>query len=134
MTNEPFPQCSVLARVLDHTGSATFGALTSIQVGVLTQSQLGALSTTQIGLLSAPQAAGLTSVYEAADVTPLDFDSDRPHGDVVGYAPPPPSGNHVESRALPRLGSNGGDGYSGGGRGLYRGGARSRRRSSTPRR
>jgi murein DD-endopeptidase MepM/ murein hydrolase activator NlpD len=47
-----------------------------------------------------------------------DFDSDRPHGDVVGYAPPPPSGNHVESRALPRLGSNGGDGYSGGGRGM----------------
>jgi murein DD-endopeptidase MepM/ murein hydrolase activator NlpD len=42
-----------------------------------------------------------------------DFDSDRPRGEVTGSTPQ--SGNRVESRSLPRLG---GDGYSGGGRGM----------------
>jgi murein DD-endopeptidase MepM/ murein hydrolase activator NlpD len=41
-----------------------------------------------------------------------DFDSDRPRGEVTGSIPQ--SGNHVDSRALPRLG----DGVSGGGRGM----------------
>jgi p-hydroxybenzoate 3-monooxygenase len=31
-----------------------------------------------LDLMNARQAAGLTTVYEAADVTPLDFDTDRP--------------------------------------------------------
>jgi len=42
-----------------------------------------------------------------------DFDSDRPRGEVTGSIPQ--SGNRVESRSLPRLG---GDGFSGGGRGI----------------
>src|SRR5690348_9662208 len=42
-----------------------------------------------------------------------DFDSDRPRGEVTGSIPQ--SGNRVESRSLPRLG---GDGFSGGGRGM----------------
>lgn len=42
----------------------------------------------------------------------VEFDSERPRGEVTGSVPQP--GNRVESRALPRLG----DGVSGGGRGM----------------
>ena len=42
-----------------------------------------------------------------------EFESDRPHGEVTGSIPQ--SGNRVESQSLPRLG---GDGFSGGGRGM----------------
>ena len=42
-----------------------------------------------------------------------EFESDRPHGEVTDSIPQ--SGNRVESRSLPRLG---GDGFSGGGRGM----------------
>ena len=53
-------------------------------------------------------AAGCTDSSRFAD-----FDSDRPHGEVTGSIPQPT--NRVESRALPHLG---GDGVSGGGRGM----------------
>jgi murein DD-endopeptidase MepM/ murein hydrolase activator NlpD len=45
-----------------------------------------------------------------------DFTSDRPYGDATGSVPQ--STNRVESRALPHLASNGGEGTSGGGRGM----------------
>jgi murein DD-endopeptidase MepM/ murein hydrolase activator NlpD len=54
-------------------------------------------------------AAGCTDASRFSD-----FDSDRPRGDVVGSAPPP--SGRIESRPLPRVGSN--DGFSGGGRGM----------------
>jgi murein DD-endopeptidase MepM/ murein hydrolase activator NlpD len=57
-------------------------------------------------------AAGCTDASRFSD-----FDSDRPRGDVVGSYPPPPPSNRVDRSALPRL-SGGGDGVSGGGRGM----------------
>jgi murein DD-endopeptidase MepM/ murein hydrolase activator NlpD len=48
-----------------------------------------------------------------------DFSSDRPsRGETTGSISPGANPNRVDSQALPRLSSNGGDGISGGGRGM----------------
>jgi murein DD-endopeptidase MepM/ murein hydrolase activator NlpD len=58
-------------------------------------------------------AAGCTDSSRFSD---SDFSFDRPRGEATGSIPQSP--NHVESHALPHLAANGGDGSSGGGRGM----------------